>query len=347
MLGKDNFKGGIVLTLLIVLFGLAVLVIKPIVFSVLYGILLGYIFYPVYKLFLKKIKNETTSAILVCLALFFVIVAVTILILNILLRQIIDLYLLLQQIDIVNIAKDSLPEFLASSELSATILSSLNTGFSNFMANTITGFGDFLLNLPIIALHLFVVLFVFFFTLRDGEKALEYLRDLLPIKKETQARFFKQFKDITNSVLIGQIVIGIIQGLIAGIGFYIFGVENIIILTIISMVASVIPIVGPWLVWIPVDIYLFSIGQKNDAIGLLIYGAIIVNWIDNLIRPWLVSRKAKINSAIVIVGMIGGLLSFGMIGIIIGPLVLAYVILVFEIYKKKTLDETIIFKEEK
>ena len=271
----------------------------------------------------------------------------TILILNILLRQIIDLYLLLQQIDIVNIAKDSLPEFLASSELSATILSSLNTGFSNFMANTITGFGDFLLNLPIIALHLFVVLFVFFFTLRDGEKALEYLRDLLPIKKETQARFFKQFKDITNSVLIGQIVIGIIQGLIAGIGFYIFGVENIIILTIISMVASVIPIVGPWLVWIPVDIYLFSIGQKNDAIGLLIYGAIIVNWIDNLIRPWLVSRKAKINSAIVIVGMIGGLLSFGMIGIIIGPLVLAYVILVFEIYKKKTLDETIIFKEEK
>ena len=85
--------------------------------------------------------------------------------------------------------------------------------------------------------------------------------------------------------------------------------------------------------------------NKGAGIGLLIYGLVVISWIDVFIRPLMVSRKTEINSAIVIIGMLGGLFVFGVLGLIIGPLVLAYVLLVIELYRKKTLSEDIIFKK--
>jgi predicted PurR-regulated permease PerM len=202
------------------------------------------------------------------------------------------------------------------------------------------------LNIPLALIHLAVVMFVFFFALRDGREAVEYLRSLSPLKVEMNQRIFEKFKDITNSVLIGQILIGIIQGLIAGIGYFILGVPNALLLTLLTIIAGIIPIIGPPIVWIPVDIYLFLSGRPIAAIFLLIYGTLIVGWIDNLLRPLFVSIKTKLNTGIVTIGMIGGLLSFGIAGLILGPLILAYVLIVFEIYQKKNIQDSVVFIKE-
>tara|TARA_Y100000310_G_scaffold316318_1_gene367866 strand:+ start:1321 stop:2358 length:1038 start_codon:yes stop_codon:yes gene_type:complete len=343
MFDKSTFKNMITVGLVLGLFILAGLIIRPIIIAIISGILLAYIFYPVYKWILRKLERETLSALIVCLGLLIIIIGASSIILRSLIKQAINFYFIFQSFDLSTIL-NQIPSI--STELSTTVGGSLNTFISKILADGLSKSGDFILNLPIILLQLFVAIFIFFFTLRDGKKAVDYLRSLDLFEKEIQDKFFKQFKDITYSVLMGQIVVGIIQGLIAGIGYFIFRVPNPLILTLLTMLVGIIPLIGPWLIWIPVVIYLFLSGNAGAGIGLLIYGAVIISWLDTMIRPLIVSKKTQINSAIVIVGMIGGLFVFGILGLILGPLILAYILLIIELYRKKTFEsKNIIFKE--
>ncbi len=346
MINKDNFREVLRYILVVALFILAFLVIKPIIFPIIYGLLLAYILYPIYKYFLTKLKNKNLSAVLICIGLFVILLILFSLILGTIFNQLINFYLSLQEIDTISVIKASLPGII-SPEISTNIANSIETSLSSLLAKTTNYIGDFILNLPTLLLQILVVFLILFFALRDGEEAFDYFKSLSPLQKETQAKFFKHFKGITESVLIGQIVIGVIQGLIAGIGYFIFGVPNALLLTALTVIIGIIPIIGPWFVWIPVDIYLFVSGRPGAGIGLFIYGLILINWVDTIIRPMIVSRKTQINPAIVLIGMIGGIFVFGLIGLIIGPLILAYVLLVLELYRKESFGENIIFKKMK
>ena len=345
MFDKSTFKNTITVVLILGLFILAGIIIKPIIIAIISGVLLGYIFYPFYRFILRKLKREGISALLVCLGLLIIIIGVTSIILSSLVNQSISLYLALQSMDLSIILTQILPNFL-SNEITTTLGGSLNTFISNTITQLLSKFGDIILNIPMILLQLFVAIFIFFFTLKDGKKGIEYIQSLDLLEKEVQEKFFKQFKAITYSVLMGQIIVGIMQGLIAGLGYFIFRVPNPLILTLLTMLVGIIPLIGPWLVWIPVVIYLFASGNSGAGLGLLIYGAVIISWLDTVIRPIIVAKRTQINSAIVIIGMIGGLYVFGILGLIIGPLVLAYVLLVIELYRKKSFkNKNIIFKE--
>jgi len=344
MLDKEKFNDLITYALVVGLFVLAFIIIKPVIYSIISGVLLAYIFFPIYKWILKKLKNRNISALIVCIGLLIIIVLTAGIILGSLLKQVVDFSLYLKEVDWVNVIKTTLPEFIASSETSTAIVKSLKASLSTLLEDFIADLGNFLLNTPAILLQLFIVFLIFFFSLKDGEEALEYFKSLLPIKKEIQEKFFKQFKDITQSVLVGQIVVGVLQGIVAGIGYFIFGVPNALLLTLLTIIIGVIPIIGPWFVWIPIDIYLFIVGRPGAGIGLLIYGLFLINWIDLVIRPMIVSRKTQINSAIVLIGMFGGLFVFGILGLIIGPLILGYILLVIELYRKDKVGEDLIFK---
>jgi len=346
MIERETFKQILNYMLVIGLFILAFLVIQPIIFSMIYGILLAYLFYPSYRWTKSKIKNETLSALIVCVGVLLIVLVIIAIIFWALLSQGIDFYLTLQKLNIGELITKSLPEFISTSDLSSTIISTINSSFSQLIANFVTRLSDLIFNLPDLTVQFFVLAFIFFFGLRDGAAAFEYFRSLTPIKKETQNKFFKHFEDITKSVLIGQVVIGIIQGLVAGIGYFIFGVPNALLLTVLTVVIGILPIIGPWLVWIPVDVYLFVIGRDGAGLGLLLYGLFLINWVEVILRPIIVSRRAQINEVVVFIGMMGGIYFFGIIGLIIGPLILAYVLLVLELYQKHNLSEdNIIFQK--
>jgi predicted PurR-regulated permease PerM len=344
MLTEKIFKDILTTILIIGLFILAFFILKPVAMSIIFGILLAYIFFPIYKRVLVKIKRENLSAFLVCILLLLIVLIPVVLILTSIINQAVDVYLSLQNLDLAFTLKQTFPSFF-SSELSSNLASSLNGFVSTTISYIISKFSGFILNIPVIMLQFFVVVFVFFFGLRDGKKAVEYVRSLSPFEKEIAERFFRQFKDITNSVLLGQVVVGIFQGIIAGIGYFIFGVPYVLFLTLLTMFIGIIPLIGPWLVWIPIDIYLFISGRTGAGLGLLIYGLIAISWLDTLIRPIIVSKRTEINSAIVIIGMIGGLFVFGVLGLILGPLILGYVLLVIDIYRKS--KKSIFFKEIK
>lgn len=346
MLTKINFKDLITIMLVAGIFILAFFVIKPLIIPIIYGLLLAYIFHPVYKFLIKKIKNKNISALIVCFGLLIVLLIISILIFQYLFSQVINFYLSIQKFDFTEIAERLLPKFISSSEISASISGYLNNYLSTLIENFLKIFREFIFDLPIVMLKLGIVIFVFFFSLRDGEKGVEFLKSLSPLKKETEDKFFNHLKDVTNSVLLGQIVIGIIQGLIAGVGYFIFGVDNALLLTSITIITSMIPIIGAWVIWVPVDIYLFAIGKTGAGIGLLIYGILLISTIDNIIRLVIVSKRTKINSVIVLLGMIGGLFVFGFLGLIIGPLALAYVVLIAELYVKNSIKDGLIFNQE-
>ena len=346
MFTKPNFKNLIILLLTIGIFILAIIVIKPIIIPIIYGLLLAYIFSPVYKFLLKKLKNKNLTAGIICLGLLIILLGISILIFQHLFDQIINFYINIQKIDFTKIAEQMLPEFISSSEISTTVSGYLNNYISTLIETFLKMFKEFIFDLPVIILKLFIVIFIFFFSLRDGDKALEFIKSLSPLKKETEDRFFNHLKEITNLVLLGQIVVGIVQGLTAGIGYFIFGVPNALLLTSITMITAIIPIIGAWIIWIPVVIFLFATGNSGAGIGLLIYGIIIVSTIDNIIRFLIVSKRTKLNSVIVLLGMIGGLFTFGFLGLIIGPLSLAYVLLIAELYVKNSLKDGLIFEKE-
>lgn len=319
---------------LAVLFILTFFILKPILLSTSFGLILAFIFYPLYKKIIPWVKSKNLAAIIICLALLIIITLPLFFITPFVVKQVFNIYSEIQATG-PSIFEKILPSFIASSELSKDLIIALNVFAGKIATSFMNSFMDIILNSPIIFLHILLVLFVFFFGLRDGEALIQYLKEISPLSKESEKKVFKQFKDITYSVIFGQIIIGIFQGLVTGIGLLIFGVPNAIVLTLIATFVGIIPIIGPWLVWVPVDIYLFMNGRIGAAIGLLIYGLIVITWIDTLIRPFIVSKKTKINSAVVLVSMVGGFLVFGILGLIIGPLIISYLLLLLEFYKEK------------
>jgi len=344
MLKGDNVRDILNYLLIIGIFILAFIVIRPIFFAIIYGMLFAYILSPIYRFFLRRVKNENLAALIVCLGIFLILTIIFGIILGSIFNQLFSLYFAAQKIDLANILETMLP---LSSDISSNIANSIQVSFSNLLTSYANSIGDIIFNLPNLLLQMLVVFLILFYSLRDGEKAFKYFRGLSPMKRDVQVRFFEHFKGITKSVLVGQIVVGVIQGIIAGVGYFIFEVPNALLMTVITMLVGVIPIIGPWLVWIPIDIYLFAIGKTGAGLGLFLYGLFLINWVDTIIRPMIVSRRTQINPAIILIGMIGGLYVFGLLGLIVGPLILAYVILILELYRKQSFGDGIIFKKIK
>ncbi|MEM0465239.1 MAG: AI-2E family transporter [Candidatus Pacearchaeota archaeon] len=339
MIEKEHFKDLITYTLIISLVILAVIIIKPIILAIIYGLLLAYICYPIFKFIRKFLKNELISAFIVCFILFTIIALIITLIIGTLLDQLINFYFLLKSENLSSTLSKIVSFFPLPPEVSTPFIDNIRSSISNLLFNLLNNFNKFLLDIPSLALKFLVFLFVFFFALKDGEKAIDYLKSISPFKKDVEERFLKRFKNITNSVLLGQILVGVVQGLTAGIGYFVFGIDNALLFTIITILVSIIPLIGPWLVWVPINVFLFASGKIEIAIGFLIYNLFLTSLIDNLIRPFIVSKRTDLNIAVIVIGMVGGIFVFGIAGLVIGPLVLAYVLLMLEIYKKRNSNE--------
>jgi len=196
-------------------------------------------------------------------------------------------------------------------------------------------------NIVSIGFGFVVVFFTLFFTLRDNEELNNYIKSLLPFPKEVEKKLYESSKEITGSILYGQVIIGMIQGFSIGLGFFIFSVPNALFLTLLALIGGILPLFGTAIIWVPVLIYLVLAGNTSAAFGILIFG-IFSSTIDNILRPLFISRKANLSSSLALIGMIGGWFFFGILGIILGPLVVAYFLIIIETYRNKHVPGLII-----
>jgi len=333
----------IVIILIAILFILGILIIKSIISAILFGLIGAYIFSPVYEKVNKFLKLKNLSAIIITLLAILIILLPIFFALPVIIRQIFDMYTLMQNTNVQQILSKFLSSTIAP-DIAQKVSLSLNGFIIKIVNTTANQFADIFSNIPSLLLNLALMIFVFFYAIRDKEKFEEYIRSLVPFSPQSQKELAQKYKDMTSAVIYGHIVVGIVQGLVTGIGLLIFGVPNVLTLTLIAILLSIMPIIGAWLVWLPVSLVLIASGNTFSGIGLLIYGLIVISWIDNIIRPWFVSWKTNINSALVLVGMIGGFLEFGILGLVVGPLIISYLLLIFEMYKNKKFD--LIFSEK-
>jgi len=181
-------------------------------------------------------------------------------------------------------------------------------------------------------LNLFIMLYAMFFFFKDGQKILERIFYYLPLSDEDETRMLARFTSITRATIKGTVVIGIIQGALAGIAFWMAGIQGAAFWGTIMTILSIVPGIGAALVWVPAVIILFINAQYVAATLLLAWCAAVVGTIDNFLRPALVGRDAKMPDLLILIGTLGGLFLFGPIGFIVGPIVCGLFLTVWDIY---------------
>lgn len=178
----------------------------------------------------------------------------------------------------------------------------------------------------------FVMLYTMFFFLIEGDKLLYKILYYLPLKERDEQRMLEKFTSVTRATLKGTAIIGILQGGLAGIAFWVVGIPSAVFWGTIMAVLSIIPGVGIALVWGPAVIILAAGGNFLKAGGLGIFCALVVGSIDNLLRPVLVGKDTQMHELMIFFGTLGGIIMFGFMGLIIGPIVAALFVTIWEIY---------------
>jgi predicted PurR-regulated permease PerM len=181
-------------------------------------------------------------------------------------------------------------------------------------------------------LNLFVMLYAMFFFFRDGHKILERIFYYLPLSDEDESRMLSQFASITRATVKGTLVIGVIQGGLGGIAFWVAGIEGAALWGTIMTILSIVPGIGAPLVWVPFVIFLYVNGQYLTATLLLVWCGAVVTTIDNFLRPVLVGRDSEMPDLLILIGTLGGLFLFGPIGFIVGPIICGLFLTVWDIY---------------
>jgi len=174
------------------------------------------------------------------------------------------------------------------------------------------------------------MVFLIFFMLRDGELMVKKIKYFIPLKKHHQTKIINKFSSVTRAVVYGHFITALIQGMVGVLGLYLFGVKSPLVWGSIMMVACMIPFIGSPVVWFPLGAFKLITGLTSSSsseiimgIGLLIYGFVIISSVDNLIKPKIIGDIARIHPTIILIGVLGGLLIFGVIGIVVGPLILS------------------------
>jgi predicted PurR-regulated permease PerM len=181
-------------------------------------------------------------------------------------------------------------------------------------------------------LNLFVMVYAMFFFLKDGEKILEKIFYYMPLSDEDEVLMLQRFTSITRATVKGTLVIGIIQGALAGFAFWVAGIDGAAFWGTIMAILSIVPGIGAALIWVPAVIYLIVTSQLLTGLLLFAWCAAVVGTIDNILRPILVGKDAKMPDLLILIGTLGGLFLFGPIGFIVGPIVCGLFLTVWDIY---------------
>lgn len=181
----------------------------------------------------------------------------------------------------------------------------------------------------------FICLYFFLF---EREKINAELTKLSPFKDTVDRGIMQRMSETVRGVVFGSIIVSIIQGIVAAIGFTIFGVPGALIWAAVVVVASQIPMLGTSTVTIPAVIYLLLIGHIPAAIGMAIWAMLAVGLVDNMVSPFIVGGRTKMHALLILLSILGGIQYFGPIGFILGPTILSALLVVLELYKAGILE---------
>ncbi len=179
---------------------------------------------------------------------------------------------------------------------------------------------------------LFLMLYAMFFFFRDGAAMLTRILYYMPLRSVDEMRLIGRFSSVSRATIKGMLAVGVAQGSLAGVAFYWVGIPGSVFWATIMTVLSIIPGLATALIWVPTAIWLYLDGQVLESLGLTVWCLSVVGTVDNLLRPRLVGRDTQLSALLILVSTFGGLLLFGATGFLIGPILGALFVTVWEIY---------------
>jgi predicted PurR-regulated permease PerM len=186
-------------------------------------------------------------------------------------------------------------------------------------------------NVASLITHFLIMIFVVFYLVRDGYEMLQKGRALSPLRKEQEEELLHGIRAVAKSVLLGTFLTALCQGLVGGIGLAIVGIPGLFWGTVMGF-ASLIPIVGTALIWIPATVYLIIMGNMKSAIFLALWSIFLAGSIDNILRPFLMRGEGRMSPFYIFLAIIGGVQYFGPAGILYGPLILSFAMIMLFLY---------------
>jgi predicted PurR-regulated permease PerM len=181
-----------------------------------------------------------------------------------------------------------------------------------------------------VTVFFFLMLYLLFFFLRDGPRLLEGLVRALPFGDERERHLLERFAEVSRATIKGTLVVGIAQGTIGGIAFAVLGIGAPVLWGVVMALLSILPAVGPALVWVPAAVVLIASGEIVAGIALILIGIFVIGLVDNLLRPILVGRDTRMPDYLILLSTLGGLAGFGLAGIIIGPIIAAFFLSIWQ-----------------
>ncbi len=332
------------LFLLIVSVGF-LMILKPFFGTIFWACAISVIFFPMHTQLLKRLNGRanTTALLSVTVCVLVVVLPVTFLISSVVAEGA-DFYKQLESgevstdkyIDQVRTAFPAVQQTLDrfgvdfSKVKEAVLSASMSVG--KWLAQNALSIGQ---NTFKLLLNTCLMLYLIFFLLRDGQYLIDLLIRALPMGDARERMLFAKFGEVTRATIKGNVVIAIIQGTLGGLIFWVLGIPGALLWGVVMAVLSLIPAVGPAIVWAPVAIYLFANDNDVKAIILIVFGVGVIGLVDNIFRPILVGRDTKLPDYIVLLSTLGGLALFGINGFVVGPLVAALFIAFWGIFMRE------------
>ena len=180
--------------------------------------------------------------------------------------------------------------------------------------------------------QLFLMLYAMFFFLVGGPAILDRILYLMPLSSEDEHRLLDRFVSVTRATIKGSLVIGVLQGGLAGLGFFVFGVPGAAFWGTVMAVLSIVPALGTALVWVPAVIWLLATGQIVAGVAVGLWCGLVVGTVDNFLRPRLVGRDTRLPDLLILLSTFGGIMFFGAVGFVLGPIIAALFVTVWEIF---------------
>lgn len=331
--------------LLISAIALGYSVIKPFLNTIIISVVLSGIFYPLSRKICRRLggKPSLGSFLTVCIIIFAIIIPAVILFFG----------LIGQGVDSVS----AINEWLRTTDFS-TIFDSqhyntylqwieqrfpfLEISSSDIQSRVLEisrSFGQAMLtsgtwlaaNMASLVAHFLIMNFLVYSFLRDGDRFIDRIRYLSPLRSEQEDFIIESLRKVSKSVLFGSLFIAVLQGVVGGIGLAIAGIPALFWGSMMSF-ASLIPVLGTGLIWVPATIYLLIVGKLKVAIFLLLWCGVLVTGIDTVLRPIIVREASRVSTIYVFLAILGGINAFGPLGILYGPLILSFLMVMLHIY---------------
>ncbi|MFH1399962.1 MAG: AI-2E family transporter [Nanoarchaeota archaeon] len=323
------------LVILLAIFGLALWIAVPYLTHIVLAFVLAYVFRPVYRWLVKITKRPGLSS--------------GVLVLFILILVILPLLFLLSSLAIqmgnviVSFSREGSVGSVYLDTASATMQEWFGIEFdlAHYTVNLVQRGLLYLVEtegLNIVRsvsqgiIGMFVMFFILYYLFKGGSELVEDIKELVPLKKHYKARLFSETGSMVHAVLYGQVLTAIVQGSLGGLGMIAAGIPNALFWTFVMILFSFIPVTGTPLIFVPAGLYLFSVGHTTTAIIFFIYSFVIVMNVDNFLKPRLIGTRSRVHPTVILVGVLGGLRLFGFIGIILGPLIMAMLLVLIRFY---------------